>query len=71
MRAENPEVIKFIDLIAAKYLILDGDFKTLEALILFYETALDSSQLKVHRPYCKKKIFEINKPFAEGYFKKR
>jgi hypothetical protein len=43
--------------------------QALEVLTQYYETALQHAKFSGQRCECRKIMFEISKPFCEGYFK--
>lgn len=57
-----------IDKLAKEYKRTDKH-EYLDALTIMYESTLSIAKFRDQRAYCKRIITEINKSYAEGYFK--
>lgn len=63
------KVYKYIDNLAEMYK-KKSEHQYLNALVEFYETALQETRLTPHKKHCVRTIYELNPAFFKGYFNK-
>lgn len=62
------KIYEFVDRMTERYKRTEEPIY-LEVLSSYFETVLQTAKFKDQREYCREKLFEICKPYAEGYFK--